>query len=329
MSTLPVDGYQLKAISARAFEHPADRAATAALASIPGLDQVVRKLIELGYERALRAAYLGSSVRLGPAQLADVWNLHNQVFRTLDLEDVPELYVSQMPFANATTIGAGRPIVVLNSELLRLLGPAERRAVLAHEAGHVLADHVVYHTALVILLRMGASLPIPIIGGLPLLAVRRALMEWFRAAELSCDRAAALATRDPEAVCRTLMILAAGAEAAELDLDQFMAQAQDFDTGGTGLEKLSRMFVDLNLTHPLPVRRAQELMSWVRSGEYNRIVDGEYLKRGEEASARSEAGDAAAHYADRFRSAFRDAGDAVGSATEQLADWLKKDRGAE
>ena len=68
--TLPVDGYQLKDISPRAFEHPADRAATAALSSIPGLDQVVRKLIELGYERALRTYYLGSSVRLGPATAA-------------------------------------------------------------------------------------------------------------------------------------------------------------------------------------------------------------------------------------------------------------------
>ncbi|HEY6759647.1 MAG TPA: M48 family metallopeptidase [Baekduia sp.] len=326
MSSLPVDGYQLKGISPRAFEHPADRAATAALASIPGLDQVVRKLIELGYERALRAAYLGSSVRLGPAQLADTWNLHNQVFRTLDLDDVPELYITQFPVANASTIGAGRPIVVVNSELVRLLGIAERRAVLAHEAGHVLGEHVVYHTALVILLRMGNSLPIPVVGGLPLIAVRRALMEWYRAAELSCDRAAALVTRDPTAVCRTLMILAAGAEADELDLDQFMAQAHDFETGGTGIDRLSRMFVDLNLTHPLPVRRAQELMSWVRSGDYDRIVDGSYLKRGEEASARYEAGEAAAHYADRFRNVFKDAGDAVGGATEQLADWLKKDR---
>jgi Zn-dependent protease with chaperone function len=326
MTSLPVDGYQLKDISPRAFEHPADRAATAALASIPGLDQVVRKLIELGYERALRAAYLGSSVRLGPAQLPEVWNLHNQVFRTLDLDDVPELYISQFPFANATTIGAGRPIVVLNSELVRLLGPAERRAVLGHEAGHVLADHVLYHTALVILLRMGTSVRLPVIAGLPLMAVRSALMEWFRAAELSCDRAAALVTRDPEAVCRTLMILAAGAEAEDLDLDQFMAQAHDFDTGGSGLEKLSRMFIDLNLTHPLPVRRAQELMAWVRSGDYNRIVDGEYLKRGDEPSVRYEAGDAAAHYADRFRNVFKDAGEAVGSATEQLADWLKKER---
>jgi Zn-dependent protease with chaperone function len=323
--TLPVDGYQLKDISPRAFEHPADRAATAALASIPGLDQVVRKLIELGYERALRAAYLGSSVRLGPAQLPETWNLHNQVFKTLDLDDVPELYITQFPVANASTIGAGRPIVVVNSELVRLLRVEERRAVLAHEAGHVLADHVLYFTALTILLRMGNSVRLPIIAGLPLMAVRTALLEWSRAAELSCDRAAALVTRDPEVVCRTLMVLAAGAEAEDLDLAQFMAQAHDYDSGGSGLERLSRRFIDLNITHPMPVRRAQELMAWVRSGEYDRIVGGEYVRRGDEAGVRAEAGDAAEHYADRFRNAFRDAGDAVGSATEQLADWLRKD----
>jgi len=324
--TLPVDGYQLKGISPRAFEHPADRAATAALASIPGLDQVVRKLIELGYERALRAAYLGSSVRLGPNQLPETWNLHNQVFRTLDMDAVPELYITQFPVANASTIGSGRPIVVVNSELVRLLGVGERRAVLAHEAAHVLADHVLYHTALTILVRMGTSVRLPVIAGLPLMAVRSALMEWYRAAELSCDRAAALVTRDPEAVCRTLMILAAGAEADDLDLSQFMAQAQEYENGGRGLERLSRMFIDLNVTHPMPVRRAQELMAWVRSGDYDRVVGGSYLRRGEEAGAKEEAGEAAAHYADRFRSVFNDAGGAVGSATDQLADWLRKDR---
>ncbi len=324
--TLPVDGYQLKGISARAFEHPADRAATAALAAIPGLDQVVRKLIELGYERALRVAYLGSSVRLGPAQLPETWNLHNQVFRTLDLDDVPDLYVTQFPVANASTIGAGRPIVVLNSELVALLRVEERRAVLAHEAAHVLADHVLYFTALQILLRMGQSVRLPILAGLPLLAVRQALLEWSRAAEMSCDRAAALVTRDPEAVCRTLMVLAAGTGAEDLDLAQFMAQAQDYDSPGSGLERLSRMLTDLNVTHPMPVRRAQELMAWVRSGEYDRIVGGEYVRRGDEADVRAEAADAVAHYTDRFRSAFREAGDAVGSATDQLADWLRKDR---
>jgi Zn-dependent protease with chaperone function len=324
--TLPVDGYQLKGISPRAFQHPSDRAATAALQTIPGLDQVVRKLIELGYERALRAAYLGASVRLGPAQLPDTWNLHNQVFRTLDLDEIPDLYVTQFPMANAQTIGAGRPIVVVNSELLQLLGTDERRAVLAHEAAHVLGDHVLYFTALQILMAMGRATRLPILAGLPLMAVRSALLEWSRAAELSCDRAAAIVTRDPTAVCRTLMILAAGTGAEDLDLGQFMAQAQEFETGGTGLERLSRMFVDLNVTHPMPVRRAQELMRWVRRGDYDRLVGGDYLRRGEEAGAREEAGDAAALYADRFRAAFKDAGEALGSAGDQLSDWLRKDR---
>ncbi|HEY4097199.1 MAG TPA: M48 family metallopeptidase, partial [Baekduia sp.] len=263
---------------------------------------------------------------LGPAQLPETWNLHNQVFRTLDLDDVPELYITQVPVANAQTIGAGRPIVVVNSELVKLLRVPERRAVLAHEAAHVLADHVLYFTALNILLRMGTSVRLPIIAGLPLMAVRTALLEWARAAELSCDRAAALVTRDPEVVCRTLMIIAAGHAADDLDLDQFMAQAQDYDSGGNGIDRISRRLIDLNITHPMPVRRARELMAWVRSGEYDRIAGGEYLRRGDEAGAREEAGDAAAHYADRFRTVFKDAGDAVGSATDQLADWLRKDR---
>jgi Zn-dependent protease with chaperone function len=323
--TLPVDGYQLVEISPRAFEHPADRAATAALASIPGLDQVVRKLVELGYERALRAAYLGASVRLGERQVPETWNLHNQVFRTLDLEPVPELYLTQFPIANAATIGAGKPIVVVNSELVSLLGVRERRAVLAHEAAHVLADHVLYFTALHILLRLGTSIRLPLLAGLPLAAVRAALLEWARAAELSCDRAAALVTRDPQAVCRTLMLLAGGTATDQLDLDQFMAQAQDYDESGTGIDKISRRLIDLNITHPMPVRRARELMTWVHSGQYDRIVGGEYLRRGHEAGVREEAGDAVAHYADRFRSLFRDAGEAVGSATDQLADWLRKD----
>src|SRR5579875_3974477 len=120
-STLPAEGHHLKGISPRAFQHPADRAATAALSSIPYLDTVVRKLIELGYERALRQSYLGSSVRLGEDQLGEVWRDHQLAYKTLDMEQVPELYVSQFPMANAMAIGASRPIVVVQSQLLSLL----------------------------------------------------------------------------------------------------------------------------------------------------------------------------------------------------------------
>jgi Zn-dependent protease with chaperone function len=314
------ESFCLEGISPKAYEHPADRAATAALASIPHLDTVVRKLIELGYERALRQALLGASVRLGESQLPELWAAHLRVYRTLDIDAVPDLYLTTEPYPNAMTIGSGRPLVVLRSGLVTLLDEDGHAAVLAHEAGHVLSDHVLYRTALLILLRIGGAARLPV----GLMPVRAALLEWHRASELSCDRAAALATRDPLALCRALMVLAGGAAAERLDLDAFMRQATDYQEKGSLLERLSRLAIDLNVTHGMPVRRVHELTAWVRGGDYDRIVGGEYLRRGEPVDARVQAGDAAAHYGERFAGFFRDAGESAQQAMDQLGEWLKR-----
>ena len=324
--TLPDQTYRLEGISPRAFQHPADRAATAALKQVPYLDSVVRKLIELGYERALRQAYLGSSVRLGQEQLPRIWVLEREVFHVLDLDEVPDLYLTQYPVANAMVFGSGRPVIVMNSELVQLLDADGLRAVIAHEAAHVLSDHVLYQTGLVILLQLGASIRLPVFAGLPLLAIRTALLEWSRAAELSCDRASALVTRDPLAVCRTLMTLAGGAAVDELNLDAFMKQGLDYDEKGSGLERLTRLLMHLNITHPMPVRRTHQLLSWVRSGDYDRITDGSYLRRGQEPPLREEAEAAQSHYGQRVRDAFKDVGDSLNDVGEQLGDWLAKQR---
>jgi Zn-dependent protease with chaperone function len=319
-SQVPAEGYRLTGISARAFQHPADRAATAALGSIPYLDTVVRKLVELGYERALRQSYLGSSVRLSEDQLGDVWREHAIAYATLDMAEVPDLYLTQFPSPNAMAIGAKRPIVVVQSELMHLLDAPQRRAVFAHEAAHILADHQLYRTALAILVMLTRSARLP----LPLTPVRTALMEWGRATELSADRAAALVTRDPLVVCRTLMSLAAGAMVEELDLDAFMRQGLDYTESGGGLERLTRLMLDLGVTHPLPVKRTHELMAWVRSGEFDRIVgSGEYVRRGDPVDARNDGGEAVSFYAERVRDAFRDAGESVNSVGQQLAGWLR------
>jgi Zn-dependent protease with chaperone function len=325
--TQPELAWKLPGISPRAYQHPADRAATAALAKVPYLDQVVRKLVALGYERALRAASLGAAVRLGQNQLPGVWVLHRQVFNTLDLEPVPDLYLTQFPFANAFTFGTDKPVVVAYSQLIRLLDDDARRVVLAHEAAHIHSDHVLYRTALLILLRLGTAVRLPLLAGLPLLAITLALLEWSRAAELSCDRAAALVTRDPQAVCRTLMVLAAGEAADELNLDAFIAQGMEYSEGGKGLERLTRLLQDLRVTHPMPVRRVSVLLDWVREGDYDRMVRGDYLRRGEEPTAREEADATSAFYAERVAGAFQSAGSSISEVADQLADWLKRTRG--
>ena len=158
--TLPDAIEPYKNISSKAYEHPADRAATAALKAVPMLDPVVRKLIEWGYERALRQAYLASSIKIGEQQLPELWASHTGVCRVLDIPEVPDLYVTGRVMGGAVVIGSSKPIVVMDSLLLSRLGPGEQRVVLAHELGHVLSDHVLYMTALNILLSAGSGLPL-------------------------------------------------------------------------------------------------------------------------------------------------------------------------
>jgi Zn-dependent protease with chaperone function len=246
----------------------------------------------------------------------------------LDMPSQYDLYVSASVMANARTIGSQNPMIVFDSSLYDRLGQGERRVVLAHELGHILSDHVLYMTALDILLRAGVGMPLVL--GLPVRAVRAVLLEWMRAAELSCDRAATLAVRDPRIVCRTLMVTAGGLSADTLDLDAFMAQAMEYENWEDSHDRVRRFFLEIGATHSYAVRRVSEVMKWVQSGEYDRIVRGEYRRRGEDTNVREEASDAMEFYAERFRALFRELGEnvttlgsQVGDVSQQVADWLR------
>jgi Zn-dependent protease with chaperone function len=333
-TSLPED-QRLLNLSSKAYEHPADRAATAALQSVPALDVVVRKLIEFGYERAYRQNLLASSVRLGEEQLPAIWADWNAVCARLDLPQRYDIYLTQFPITNAAAIGADKPMVLVNSRCVDLLDELEVRTVLGHEAGHILSNHVLYITALNILVALSRGMRLPFIAGLPLQAVMLALFEWYRAAELSSDRAATLVNRDPLVTCRTLMVLAGGVRSSKLNLDAFISQANDYEEWSSGWDKINRMRNDLWLTHSRPVRRVKEITEWVQSGAYDRIVAGEYPTRDQQADARKEAGEAYEHYKERFRRIFSEYGgenvgekvaeaqEKVAGAAEKVADWLK------
>jgi hypothetical protein len=78
----------------------------------------------------------------------------------------------------------------------------------------------------------------------------------------------------------------------------------------------------------MPVKRTHELMAWVRSGEFDRIVGGEYPNRDDPVDPRADGGEAVSFYAERVRDAFRDAGESVNSVGQQLAGWLRGSGGA-
>ena len=312
-------------ISAQGFAHPADRAAAAALHSVPMLDRVIKKLTEASYERVARQLMLGNSVRLGEDQLPKVWAMQRGAAHTFDITPCPALYVTQFPVGNGSTIGANEPVTLISSGLASSFDNDELHAVLAHEMGHVLADHVSLLTTLKLVewILSGALAATPFTG-LPLRAVYYALLEWSRAAELTADRASALGTGDPLLTCRTLMRMAGG-PVPGLDLDAFIRQATEYEEEDDPFARYSRFWHEIGATHPFPVRRVRELVAWVASGDFDHQRSGGYLRRGQEPPPSAEFDSALKHYRRRFAKMAERVGGGVQQVVSRFATWLDVD----
>lgn len=307
-------------ISPVAWEHPADRAALNALRKVPGFDLALRKVFGMFGERPLRLAFQANAVRVTEHQYA--W-LHEQLLRVceiLDLEKVPELYVSQTPIVNAGAVGMSEPFIVLNSSMLELLQPDEIEAVIGHEVGHILSNHVLYRTLLLLLLRLAIfRYPVAGLAARPLLY---ALLEWYRKSELSSDRAGLLAMQDPEATMRALMHMAGGMRGATLQLDEFLEQAEQYREGGELLDSVYKVLNVLGATHPFAVVRVAELQDWIDGGAYEQILSGEYPRRGEEEDRpyREDLAEAVAGYKDSAREILEE----VDAAVDRLRDRISE-----
>ncbi len=314
---------KLAGISPRAWEHPSDRAALAAMRAVPGFDAVVRRLFGLIGDRPLRHAFLASAVRVSARQFPDLHRRHLEACRILDVTPVPELFVAQTPFVNAGAIGLDRPFVVLQSGSLGLLEGDELSFVLGHELGHVASGHALYKTMLRLLLRLGqAAFAIPL-GGPALLAVVAALLEWDRCSELSADRAGLLVVQSPDVAMRVTMKLAGGGRTEEMNVAEFEAQAREYEKSGSVVDSVMKMLSLLGQPHPFPVLRLAELRRFVDAGTYDEIVGGTYPRRADDGARH--AGADFAEAADRWQEEFRTSRDPLVETlreASQKAQWV-------
>jgi len=263
------------------YIHPADSRALTALRAIPGIDSALKKLLAITGESAIRVIFTASAIKVTPKQCPDLHAKLQIACTTLGV-DMPDLFVQQNPVANAFTGGVERPVIVLYSQLIERLTDEEVLAVVAHEVGHIHAEHVLYLTAARLLEFLAksavlASPLIPIVKEILTLTMRSALLAWARRAELSCDRAALLVTQDAHVIGRTMMKLAGGTYASRVDYQQFLAQARDFQKNYDE-KALDRFWADVitsGLSHPFPVWRVSEILQWVESGQYKELITGQ------------------------------------------------------
>src|SRR6202167_5860379 len=267
---------RLTAISSRAYEHPADRSALVALRKLTGFDTLLKLLNGMFNERAMRLQFLASAVRVSDQQFPQIYEMLRDGAYVLDMDKLPELFITQDPTVNAMALGTNVPFIVINTGTVDLLDAEELRFVVGHELGHVLSGHAVYRTMLYNLIKLAARIAWMPIGYLGLRAIIWGLEEWYRKSELSCDRAGLLAGQDIDAARRALMKTAGGAPVAEMNCQALHEQEGEFCAVPDLRDSVLTIMQLQGTTHPFAVVRFVELDHWASNGEYDRILGGEY-----------------------------------------------------
>ena len=330
------DRRRFPGISSRAYEHPADRSALVALRKLSGFDTVFKALSGLLPERSLRLLFLSDSVRVSDQQFAHLNSMLRDACYILDLEKVPPMYVNQDPQPNAMCIGLDEPIIVVSTGLVELLDEEEMRAVVGHEVGHALSGHAVYRTILLFLTSLALKVAWIPLGNVAIMAIVTALREWFRKSELSADRAGLLVGQDLTASMRGLMKLAGGNHLHEMNVDAFLAQAEEYEAGGDLRDSVLKIMNVLPRTHPFTTVRAAELKKWEASRDYQRIMDGHYEKRenDKETSVADSFRQSASHYGESMKNSkdplmglVRDIAGGAGDLGGKLRDTFTGGRG--
>lgn len=265
---------QLLGLSAKEYEHPFDKEALAKLERIPGLGTVTNAFLNWTYVKWHIIELQGSNFKITQESCPELFDLVKEVEFTLDISDSPEVYTEWGYSINGHTTGTkGNTLMVLNSGSIDLLSTDELRYVIGHEMGHIKSNHVLYHM-MAQFFPMLASM-VPVVGGFVGSSLELLLMYWSRMSEFTADRAGLLACQDKDAALSAIMKMA-GLPIKYFDsLNEkaFLQQAEEFER--MHKDFLSSTMQNLSIltsSHPWTLYRAAELVKWIKSGEYDRII---------------------------------------------------------
>ena len=317
----------LEDISPKNWEHPADRAALSALKKMKGFDELVKKVIGLTTEKSLRLIHLASSVKVTNTQFARIDYALNMACAVFNCSTKPDVFIAQSPFLNAATLGADNPFIVIQSDTILHLSDEELLCVLGHELGHILSGHVLYKTLLWLLLNVSFRLIKIPFSNLVLIPIIIALKEWDRKSELTADRAGLLASQKENPNYTLLMKLSGGPSIGDMNVNDFFLQAAQYENNTDALDNVYKLLNVLMNTHPFGVVRLQELKTWAASGQYKKILDGNYVRNGTEGadSTTQDFYEAKDYYKEKVvggRSKLDDVIDTLGDGADKVFDKI-------
>ena len=272
----------LRNLNSRIYEHPFDREALNTLEGTPGLETLVKAFYKHGIEKLMRIQYTGSYLKITPRNYPEIYRILEDVCQTLALDQLPELYIQWDYGVNAFTSGVEKTLIVINSGVVDLMSPEEISFILGHEVGHIKSQHVLYHQMAAIFPLIGDLIGSATLGlgSLVSKGVELALLNWERMSEFTADRAGLLACQDMNVANQTMVKLAGVPRKYfdRINLEEFTTQAREFESFDYNtVDKMVKVFSIMWQNHPWTVMRGAELLKWIESGAYGKILAGQYL----------------------------------------------------
>jgi hypothetical protein len=126
---------------------------------------------------------------------------------------------------------------------------------------------------------------------------------------------------------RMFLKFAGGGDMKQMDLNAFLVQAREYEELGGALDRVFKMLNTLGETHPFNTLRAAELQRWIEAGHYDRILRGEYTRRGPESEGRPiqpDVDEARDYYMKEAKAVVTDVVDSAKRAAQAFSDAIKK-----
>lgn len=256
------------------FQHPKEAASLKVLKSTNGIERVVKKFYDMGIENIIKLQFTGSSLKLSEKTFPDLYMLLDNACQILGVDTIPELYVHKSDEFTATTLGVDKPMISITTECLDKLSKPELQFILGREIAHIKSQHILYQEIGFIFPELMDALSTITLGISSMLSsgLKYALFHWAQMAEYTADRGGLLVCQDTYSTKQVFSKLAGLPERywGNFDIDELDEQARAFEgfTEKT-FDKFIRFLYGNNLW---AIARAHEVISWVDSGDYNKVL---------------------------------------------------------
>ena len=245
------------------LRYPNEERLLKSLLSIYGLRETVNLFIKI-FSTLFEGFLLGEAIKATEKSYPHIYKIGRRVSSILDLKNPPDIFVAQEPLFIAYTIGTKeKHQIVLSSALVENFSEREISFVIGHEVGHIIFDHLVFHSLIAFWSLFISRIPflkyILFPSFLPLLT-------WSRNAEISADRVGLFVSRDIKASINAMIKLSGGKGILKyVNPQEYMKQ---FDL----LKKSPGRFLEIFSTHPFLPKRGKALFVFYNSLFYKNVI---------------------------------------------------------